>query len=470
MIDQTVERHYLYRQAYATGGSLSVTVDDDDNASIEYHWQVQGSGPYVAFALPHHRQTLSSKSKFDTGLSVVTPLAGTLQAVVGTSWLMTEKLSSLSRSFWDTSASFTSAQTSAIVAQLALDAPTAPIANQDPYTFGKLIARLARLALIADQFGQSDIASSTRSFMKTSLEVALGLSGASPDNQDPLLYDTRYGGVVSTQGVAIPGVPWGSGSAADFGNGIYNDHHYHYGYWIYAVAAVVKAEPQWWSSNAQLQNRVLALVRDIANPSDDDPYFTAMRHKDWFMFHSWASGLQPVADGANQESISEAINAYYGVALLGEAIGDGHMSDVGRVLLTTEIRAAQSYWQVLPTDYSIYPPSFAQLGMAAQRYADKATYAVFFECPGVTACTYGINIIPVTPITTQLLPKPWVQATYTFYASANFVSLEQWRAFLIADHAIIDKNAAWSEAMAYTGPYDGGVSLTNELYFVASQH
>ena len=33
------------------------------------------------------------------------------------------------------------------------------------------------------------------------------------------------------------------------------------------------------------------MVRDIANPSKDDHYFPVHRHKDWYMGHSWASGI-----------------------------------------------------------------------------------------------------------------------------------------------------------------------------------
>ena len=57
------------------------------------------------------------------------------------------------------------------------------------------------------------------------------------------------------------------------------------------------------------------LVRDIANPSKEDPFFPQHRHKDWYMGHSWASGLavpggKPNFLGRNQESTSEAVNAW----------------------------------------------------------------------------------------------------------------------------------------------------------------
>jgi endo-1,3(4)-beta-glucanase len=54
--------------------------------------------------------------------------------------------------------------------------------------------------------------------------------------------------------------------------------------------------------------------------------FPVARHKDFFDGHSWASGLFPMANGKSQESVSEAANAYYGVHLLGVALGDDALS------------------------------------------------------------------------------------------------------------------------------------------------
>ena len=69
-------------------------------------------------------------------------------------------------------------------------------------------------------------------------------------------------------------------------------------------------------------DRVLLMVRDIANPSGADEWFPKWRHKDWFVGSSWASGIVkrewgPDPHGRNQESISEAVNAYDALALYG---------------------------------------------------------------------------------------------------------------------------------------------------------
>ena len=78
------------------------------------------------------------------------------------------------------------------------------------------------------------------------------------DRQNPLMYDVTWGGVVSCGCVGKQGPDqsqfdgWYCSNSPrhkdctindimkEFGNGLYNDHHYHYGYWIYAAAVVAR--------------------------------------------------------------------------------------------------------------------------------------------------------------------------------------------------------------------------------------
>ena len=53
-------------------------------------------------------------------------------------------------------------------------------------------------------------------------------------NGDPLVYDATYGGLVTEKGLYD--------HDADFGNGYYNDHHFHYGYLLHAAAVAVKTD------------------------------------------------------------------------------------------------------------------------------------------------------------------------------------------------------------------------------------
>lgn len=76
------------------------------------------------------------------------------------------------------------------------------------------------------------------------------------------------------------------------------------------------------------------------------PPFCLAALQDFFDGHSWTSGLFPQANGKSQESVSESVNAYYAVYLLGLAVGDSGLRDWGRVLLAMELRAARKYWQM----------------------------------------------------------------------------------------------------------------------------
>jgi endoglucanase Acf2 len=101
--------------------------------------------------------------------------------------------------------------------------------------------------------------------------------------------------------------------------GFYNDHHFHYGHFIYAAAVVAQYDAGW---GRKYFERVVLLIRDIANPSKHDSLFPRFRQKDWYQGSSWASGINfpPLMNGRNQESTSESIAAYEAVALYGKVM------------------------------------------------------------------------------------------------------------------------------------------------------
>lgn len=92
--------------------------------------------------------------------------------------------------------------------------------------------------------------------------------------------------------------------------GYYNDHHFHFGYFVYSAAVIAKFDPSWVQTYGEA---ILTLIRDYSNPAlaNADPNFTFMRNKDWFVGHSWAAGIFAFADGRNQESTSESVNGLY---------------------------------------------------------------------------------------------------------------------------------------------------------------
>jgi Glycosyl hydrolase family 81 C-terminal domain len=117
-----------------------------------------------------------------------------------------------------------------------------PTSDENIYGFGKQVARLAQLAHIADILrpptttldDNSTVTSKTSmdpALVKELCEVSQEVQGQlrsalysllSSNVSDSLVYDANLGGIVTMNGLLD--------SNADFGNGRYNDHHFHYGY------------------------------------------------------------------------------------------------------------------------------------------------------------------------------------------------------------------------------------------------
>lgn len=87
--------------------------------------------------------------------------------------------------------------------------------------------------------------------------------------------------------------------------------------------------------------------------------FPRLRAFDCYSLHSWASGLTEFADGRNQESTSEAVNAYYAAALLGLAYEDFGLVNIASTLCALECRSSQLLWHV-PTTSRLYEPEFTK--------------------------------------------------------------------------------------------------------------
>ncbi|HEX3854263.1 MAG TPA: glycosyl hydrolase, partial [Polyangiaceae bacterium] len=239
-----------HASAIPTGGALRLSATGDTGV-VEFSWTKQGTGDILAFALPHQLDHLAEPNLVTTGFASV---RGQIRGVSGDLWQLQYPLSPALRA---APRAVDPAHKDAIVAALNGDKGAQPNAG-DSYDFGKQVGRAAQLLLIAEAIGEKASADQLRGAIESSL--GQWLDGGGPD---ALRYDETYGGVVTSKGLG--------GSGNDYGNGWYNDHHFHYGYFIYAAGAVAKGDPTW---AAKYKEPVLALIRDIANPSATDPYFT----------------------------------------------------------------------------------------------------------------------------------------------------------------------------------------------------
>ena len=381
----------------------------------------------------------------------------------------------------------------------------------DTYFSGKLLSKLARILLIADEVGFPDDSQPKKvdvalERLKRGVEIWINGTGLSP-----LLYDRFWGGVVScgcdfdfdTQGChnRYPNCPALTDMGENFGAGFYNDHHFHYGYHIYAAAVAAKFDWQW---GKQYFERVLLLVRDIANPSPHDPHFATFRHKDWYLGFSWASGIVtalglPYPNGQNQESSSEAISAYEAVALYGKQMElifkystlpedvanfqiSQRISDMGRLLCATEARSAKTYWHVqargegVPRIYpDVYSPKV--VGMVWSLLAQEQTW--FGNEPYKS---YGIQLMPLTAAAELRDNAEWVNEMIPYFLESCNENEGKygctnmgWRILVFSCQATLgDWVNAWKNVEklnddVYESAGGNGHSKSNTLWYIATR-
>jgi hypothetical protein len=345
--------------------------ETEDSFRVTFDWDVQkfnqnNDTELLMFALPHHQtglEPLQGESTNEVLTNYCTPtFHGETCLVKGSKWSLVEKLGK-PLSFIGArppASDFIPDLADAISHDLGYELPDNMYrAAADTYFPGKVLARLGRVILIATELrklagAKDDTATNLGEYdndmdpKRYSLSVEASKKVAVPSKDDitqavdrlrhgvqvwidgtgetQYVYDTTWGGLVNCgchykgtvdKGVCtntFPECPALSDVNENFGNGFYNDHHFHYGYHIYAAAVVAKFDPEW---GRKYFDRVMLYVRDIANPSAKDAFFPQYRHKDWFLGSSWASGFisANTMHGRNQESSSEAIAAYESVAL-----------------------------------------------------------------------------------------------------------------------------------------------------------
>lgn len=122
-----------------------------------------------------------------------------------------------------------------------------------------------------------------------------------------------------------------------------NDRHFWYGYWIRVAAEIGLRDPSWIAKD-RWGGMIDLLVKDIATTERGRADAPFLRNFDAYEAHSWANGVGVGEFGNNNESSSEAINAWSALILWGEVTGNKALRDLGIYLRTTEIQAINHYW------------------------------------------------------------------------------------------------------------------------------
>ena len=304
--------------------------------------------PLLTFALPHHVQSLNGASAVGiTPLKLQTTTKGLATAMLGDFWTLMEPNLPTDLGFdpWTPnlrSRNMLSSNATDFIVQIASNELSQNMTTQtnlnSMYYSGKALSKFATLVYSTEGL-LNQPALATRGLNQLKACFARFVAN---EQIHPLVYDTAWGGVVSSVSYQ------GGDSGADFGNTYYNDHHFHYGYFIHAAAIIAHLDPSWLPGN---KDWVDMLVRDIANPApQQDTAFPFSRNFDWYHGHTWAKGLFESGDSKDEESSSEDAFAAYAIKMWGQVTGDRAMKGRGELMLSVLARTLNNYFLMESTN------------------------------------------------------------------------------------------------------------------------
>jgi hypothetical protein len=178
-----------------------------------------------------------------------------------------------------------------------------------------------------------------------------------------------------------------------------NDHHFIYGYFIRTAAEIARNDPAWradWGAMVDILVRdILTTRRDVGEPDSDGLQFPFLRTFDPWAGHSWATGADNTPnEGPNQESTSEAIDAWESVVLWARTSQNAELETWASYLLASEVRAARCYWfDVTAKVWRPRLPSFEHIPSWGMAWGTKLTNVNFFNFNWATRP--GIQILPI---------------------------------------------------------------------------
>lgn len=273
----------------------------------------------------------------------------------------------------------------------------------------------------SEEVGRHDLVDKVVSYLKASFEHWFSSSSSTLP-----AYETAWGGVINKAGA--------NNTWVDFGNGYYNDHHFHYGYFLNVAAVIAKYDGGWLNQHRDYINLFARYVpfpspppilhqrltcgSDIINPSSQDPYFPITRCRDWFAGHSWASGIANGAGSRDQESSGEAINGYYGALLWASVALSQDFVNHARLFHASEQVAASVYWHMDPAasrddrDNAYPEPEMRRLVSMGNVMDFQSGAWLFWGSQRVEIA--AIQILPLTPANEPLYDAKWVQNVWDY--------------------------------------------------------
>ncbi|VUC20829.1 unnamed protein product, partial [Clonostachys rosea] len=455
----------IYPRTLTLSGSSS-----GNKGTYKFDYQKDGhdTGSLYMFALPHHIESFHEDTRKriqSTQLQSTTKGIATL--VKGTQWTMVEPQMPVEMDFAPWRPEKGSIKTLSEDAKSLIQAAAASELGQNMiaqsnldsmYFSGKALAKFALILYVINDMLEDP------ALVKKGLGQLKAAFGTFAANKQkfPLVYEKAWGGVVSSATYVTGDM------GVDFGNTLYNDHHFHYGYHILAGAIIAHIDPEWLTQNKEY---VDILVRDVANPSSKDHHFPMWRSFDWYHGHSWAHGLYAAMDGKNQESSSEDMMHAYALKMWGKVTKDAHLEARGNLQLSILSRSLRNYY-LYQANNKVQPPQFIGNKVAGILFENKIDHTTFFS-PDIE-CIQGIHMIPILAPTPFIRGQDFVQEEWNMFFSDGRIDeiRNAWKGIIYASYATIDPKKAWEFFSSKEfDPHwiDGGASLTWFLAFSAGK-
>ncbi|HEU5486310.1 MAG TPA: glycosyl hydrolase, partial [Microlunatus sp.] len=360
-----------------TGSTVGYELSDDE-VSTTLTYQADGG---TAFAvMPHQQRGLDSGVTTDLGS--YPSIYGTLTVAAGNELTYTVPLSRPTSAL-DLSG-LSGDEKSELADAVTKDIGDLPAFPADTYFGGKALYRAAMLWQLATQLELTGPAQQVGDKLTETLTTWMEPKGADTRDAFCFVYDEQAKGIV--------------GLTPSFGSDEFNDHHFHYGYFLYAAGVLTQDDPDL----AERLRPVMDLVAADIGSNASNGAFPDRRVFDVYAGHSWASGTSPFADGNNQESSSEAITAWTGLAKWAKSSGNTALEAEAVWMLSTEAQAGLDYW----TNFDHAAPVYSGYGhqIVTLNWGGKRDYATWFSPE--PAAMLGILVIPMSPASTYLGGDP----------------------------------------------------------------
>lgn len=462
---------------YATSCHLTGRVTSSDGLKCEYSFQYMVSGSSksqrtILWCLAHHQEVLiDSVKKAYTGMELDSTTKGVMRAYISNHLTMEENglPTQINWEPWSTVSTFKgksdySPDALNIIhqaAQYEVEHDVVGMANIDSmYTSGKILDKFAYILYVC-HFILHDDQLTAKLFGKLTQAIEIF---ANNKQVFPLVYDLSWKGLISS---AEPG--------ADFGNSNYNDHHFHYGYHIHAIALVAKVDEsfnggKWFKSSGTFEYTT-TLLRDVANPSTDDKFFPQFRSFDWFHGHSFAHGIFASGDGKDEESSSEDYHFAYGMKLYAKVVNDPMMEHRANLMLAVMKRSMNMY-MLFKDDNKIQPKNFIKNKVAGISFENKLDFATYFGRGTIgNEWIHGIHMLPITPISSYIRLEDFVKEEWRQILQPIVDKIpDGWKGILMLNLALFDPKSSWkwfarndwNDALI-----DNGMSRTWSLAYIA---